>query len=322
MNDPILFATEPYLRLRDAVARVRGLGRGQIEWQRFPDGERGMRIVTPVRGRDVVLLAGATDEAESTAIFDLGCALVAQGAERFTLLMPYFAYATMDRASREGDVVTARTRAQLFAAIPRAACGNRITLLDPHGDGLPHAFGPGWCVEALPIEGWLVPFVRRLAEGQDVVLGSVDVGRAKWVERMASRLGVSAAFAHKRRLGPDRTEVVALLADVKDRHVILMDDMIRSGSSMLGAAAAYRAAGARRVSAYATHGVLPGDALARLEASGLLTHLTTTDSHPSALRQAGAFLEVLTIAPWLAAHLGDAHSTTSPERTVAIGTVP
>ena len=175
---------------------------------------------------------------------------------------------------------------------------------------------------ALPIEGWLVPFVRRLAEGQDVVLGSVDVGRAKWVERMASRLGVSAAFAHKRRLGPDRTEVVALLADVKDRHVILMDDMIRSGSSMLGAAAAYRAAGARRVSAYATHGVLPGDALARLEASGLLTHLTTTDSHPSALRQAGAFLEVLTIAPWLAAHLGDAHSTISPERTVAIGTVP
>ena len=190
----------------------------------------------------------------------------------------------------------------LFSAVPRAACGNRVAILDPHFDGLPHYFAPGMCAMEISAAPLVERIARRLG-GDDFVLASADAGRAKWVERLARRLGVPAAFAHKRRLGPDRTEVLAILADVRSKHVVLYDDMIRSGTTMLGAARAYREAGASRISAITTHGVFPADSLARLQASGLFDHLVATDSHPRATALAGDFLTVESVTELLTAFL-------------------
>lgn len=302
---PVVFSSEPYTPLRDAVCRCGGFERGRLEQEDFPDGEHYQRVVTSVRDRDVVLLAGAISDEQTARIFDLATGLIECGAGRLTLLLPYFAYSTMDRADKPGEVVTAKTRASLLSAIPRAARGCRVAILEPHSDGLPHYFAPGLGAAGIGVVPLVERICRRLGRG-DFVLASTDAGRAKWVQGTARMMGVPAAFVHKRRLGPDRTEVVALLADVRGRHVIIYDDMIRSGASMLGAARAYHEAGASAISAIATHGVFPSDSLACLESSGLFDRLVSTDSHPRAAALAGGFLSVESVAPLLAEYLSAA----------------
>ncbi len=301
----LAFSTEAYAGLRDAVCREAGLEAGQVEVRAFPDGERYQRLDASVRERDVVLLAGTISDAETAAIFDLASGLVEWGARRLTLVLPYFGYSTMDRADRAGEIVTAKTRASLLSAIPRAAGGNRVAILEPHSEGIPYYFAPGLGATEIPTGGLVARVARRIA-GDDFILASADAGRAKWVQGVARGLGVAAAFAHKRRLGPERTEIVALLADVRGRHVIIYDDMVRSGATLLGAARAYRDAGAARVSAIVTHGVFPGDSLARLEESRLLDRLVATDSHPRAGTLAGGFLAIESVAPLLAEFLATA----------------
>ncbi|MEO0324285.1 MAG: phosphoribosyltransferase family protein, partial [Myxococcota bacterium] len=113
-------------------------------------------------------------------------------------------------------------------------------------------------------------------------------------------------FVFKRRTGT-ATEVTALAADVRGKTVVMYDDMIRTGGSLIGAAKAYREAGAARIAAVATHGVLPGAVLERIEASGLFSRLACTDTHPRARALGEArpdFLQVEKVAPLLAAALG------------------
>lgn len=298
----LVFSTEPYAGMRNALCRTYGFEVGRIEWRRFPDGERHLRVLAPVRGRDVVLLGGTTQESQTTAILDLACSLVDQGAERLTIVLSFYGYGTMERAQAEGEVVTARTRALLFSAVPGAPGGNRIALLDPHSETLPFYFAPSWRASVLPTDA-LVELVARRLGGTALVLASPDAGRVARVQRVAERLGAATAFVHKRRLGPERTEVVGLLGDVRDRTVVLHDDLVRSGSTLLGAARTLRDAGASRVSAFVTHAVLPGEALARLEDSRLLDRLVVTDSHPRATELAGAFLQVVPVAPLVGAWL-------------------
>jgi len=126
--------------------------------------------------------------------------------------------------------------------------------------------------------------------GRHFVLASTDAGRAKWVESLANDLSVEASFVFKLRLSSDRTEVTAMNAAVEGKTVLIYDDMIRTGSSLMNAAKAYRAAGATMLAALTTHGVLPADSLDRIQAAGLFTTIVSTDSHPRARRLASPFL--------------------------------
>lgn len=303
LDHPILFSTAQYQPLEERVAAChRELERGQVERRHFPDGERYLRLATPVEDRDVVLLGGTIDDAETLELFDLGCGIVRAGASRLTLVLPYFGYSTMERAVRPGDVVTAKNRALLLSAIPSAGTNNRMFLLDLHSEGIPHYFEAGIRTTHLYAKPVIHDIARRVG-GEDFVLAATDAGRAKWVESLANDLGVSAAFIIKRRLDDRSTEVAAVSASVEGRHVVLYDDMIRTGGSLLGAARAYLQAGAARVSAIATHGLFPEDSLARLYASGVLERVVTTDSHPRARPLADGFLEVETIAGLIATHV-------------------
>ena len=97
--------------------------------------------------------------------------------------------------------------------------------------------------------------------------------------------------------------MTAVSAQVSGKRVVIYDDLIRSGGSLLAAARAYREAGAASIAAVATHGVLPGDALQRIRGSGLIEKLVITDSHPRAAAVRGDFVEVVSVAPVLAAAL-------------------
>ncbi len=296
MSRPVVFATAAYAPLADEVCRRGGFSDGRLELHRFPDGERHLRILSPVSGRPAVLIAGTISDQDTLELFDVACGLVQEGAESLTLVIPYYGYSTMERASTKGEVVTAKTRARLLSAVPHARAANRVLLLEVHSEGLPYYFeGPVTAIH-LPADAALLDAARARL-GTDGVLASVDAGRAKRVQALANQLGVAAGFVFKRRIDASRTEHVALAADVRGKTVLLYDDMVRTGSSLISAATAYRDAGATRIMAMATHGLFPGNALAKLRDSGLFAELIVTDSHPQARALAdGQFLSVVSVA--------------------------
>ncbi len=300
----IVFSTASYAYLGDSVAAAAAWQRGEIERKTFPDGERYQRIATEVADRDVVVIGGTCSEDDTLELYDLASTIVHLGAYRLTLVIPFYGYSTMERAVRPGEAVVAKTRARLLSSIPAASRGNQVFLLDLHVSAIAYYFeGPLRPVHVYG-KSIVMAAARRLG-GDDFVLACTDAGRAKWVESLANDLGVPAAFVYKRRLSGSETEVTGVSAQVQGKRVVIYDDMIRTGGSLISAARAYRDAGASAIDAVATHGLFPGDSVAKLEATGLFGRIVVTDSHPRAVARASHFLEVVTIAPLLVEHLRD-----------------
>jgi ribose-phosphate pyrophosphokinase len=275
-----------------------GFERGALESKIFADGERYHRIDSHVEGRDVVIIGGTINDADTLEIYDLACAFSKLGALSLTLVMPYYGYSTMERAVKPGEVVTAKTRARLFSAVPPAIHGNRALLLDLHAEGIPHYFEGGISAKHVYAKDPIKQAIRQFAE-KDFVLASTDAGRAKWVQSLAIDLDVPASFVLKQRTADDATELMAVSAHVEGQNVVIYDDMIRTGGSLITAAKAYKDAGAKSIMAVATHGILPGDSLAKLQKSGLFSKVVCTNSHPSAVGLAGDFLHVVSVAETL-----------------------
>ena len=296
----LVFATASYGYLQESLCSYGHCETGELETRHFPDGERYLRILTESVGRDVVVLGGTVNDSDTLTLYDLACATVGAGARTLTLVIPFFGYQTMERRVKTGEVVVAKTRARLFSSIPPAGLGNRVVLMDLHSEGIPHYFSGEVRPVHLSARSLVLDEIRRVG-GKEFVLGATDAGRAKWVESLANDLGVEGAFIFKRRRDDGTTEAAAMYADVDGRKVVIYDDMIRTGGSLIGAAKAYREAGATSTAAVATHGVLPDDALQRLVTSGLFTHIVCTDSHPRAHELAEQpQLEVVSIAGLLA----------------------
>jgi ribose-phosphate pyrophosphokinase len=306
VSDPrLVFSTASYSYLLESLCSYDHCEKGEIESRHFPDGERYLRIHTDSVGRDVVVLGGTFDDHDTLTLYDLACAVVGAGARTLTLVIPFFGYQTMERRVKKGEVVVAKTRARLFSSIPPAGLGNRVVLMDLHSEGIPHYFSGEVRPVHLSARSLVLEEIRRVG-GEDFVLGATDAGRAKWVESLANDLGVEGAFIFKRRHADGTTEAASMNADVGGHKVVIYDDMIRTGGSLIGAASAYRDAGATSTAAVATHGVLPNDALGRLEESGLFTDIVCTDSHPRAHELAAeATLDVVSIAGLLAGFLQD-----------------
>ncbi len=298
----LLFATRAYLYLRDAIAAAGGFTTGDVEVREFPDGERYQRLVHGPSGCDAVLVGGTISDRDTLELYDLAGTLARAGARSLTLVVPYFGYSTMERATRPGEVVTAKSRACLLSSLPPAAFGNRVILVDLHSEGIPYFFEGALQPTHLYAKPVVLEVARRLG-GDDFVLACTDAGRAKWVESLANDLGVPASFVFKRRLSGSEVEISAVSAQVEGRRVIIYDDMIRTGGSLLKAAAAYRAAGATSIAAIATHGLFPGDSLTRLADAGLFTGVVVTDTHPRAVAARSSFVEVVSLAPLIAHHL-------------------
>ena len=298
----VLYATQAYAALGDRIAGLAGYARGELDTRVFADGERYFRLRTSPTNQPVAIVGGTVSEADTLELYDLACGAVEGGARSLTMVIPYYGYQTMERQIRSHEVVTAKTRARLLSSIPIPGAGSRVLLLDLHTDGIPYYFEGSLRPVHLSARDVVLPAVKRLAGKEPYALGCADAGRAKWVERFANELGVTPAFVFKRR-HEGGTEVTAVSAHVQGRRVIIYDDLIRTGGSLIGAARAFKEAGASSVAAVATHGVLPGDALERLARSGLFERLAVTDSHPRAAELAGSFLTVESVAPVFAAYL-------------------
>jgi ribose-phosphate pyrophosphokinase len=297
MNNPkqLLFSTEAYTYLKERILAQSNFENGALEIKKFPDGERYMRLVSEVDSRHVVIIGGTVSDSDTLDIYDLASAAVKYGAISLTLVIPYFGYSTMERAVKYGEVVTAKTRATLLSSIPRTSMGNKVILIDLHTEGLPHYFESGIIPVHLYSKTTIIEACKEIY-GTDFVLASTDAGRAKWVESLANDIGVNAAFIYKRRISGSETQVAGINADVKGKNVIIYDDMIRTGGSLISAAKAYMDAGAKEIRVITTHGIFIGEGIKKLKESGIIKSVICTDTHPNAVAIKDDFLKVKSIS--------------------------
>ena len=291
----VLFHINEYKYLADKILASGKFDAGELEVSHFSDGERYQRIRSNIDNRDVILLGGTVSDEATLELFDLACSLASYGANSLTLVVPYFGYSTMERAVLPGEIVTAKTRARLLSAIPRCNRGNKILLFDLHSEGIQYYFEQ----DLYPVHVYCKDLVIKAAReygGDNFVMASTDAGRAKWVESLANDLGVNAAFILKRRLKGDHTEVSAVNADVSGKTVIIYDDMIRSGGSIINAAQTYKNEGAGDIYVITTHGLFINDGIEKLKSSGLIKKLICTDSHVNTQNFHNDFVDVRSLA--------------------------
>jgi ribose-phosphate pyrophosphokinase len=291
----VLFHINDYKYLADKILASDKFDAGELEVSHFSDGERYQRIRSNIDNRDVILLGGTVSDEATLELFDLACSLASYGANSLTLVVPYFGYSTMERAVLPGEIVTAKTRARLLSAIPRCNRGNKILLFDLHSEGIQYYFEQ----DLYPVHVYCKDLVIKVAReygGDNFVMASTDAGRAKWVESLANDLGVNAAFILKRRLKGDHTEVSAVNADVSGKTVIIYDDMIRSGGSIINAARTYKNEGAGDIYVITTHGLFINNGIEKLKSSGLIKKLICTDSHVNTQTIQGDFVDVRSLA--------------------------
>lgn len=294
---PIIFSLEKYNYLKELICNSNHFEPGTIETKLFPDGEKYNRVITNVLDRNIVFIGGTIDDSSTLDLYDISCAISKYGAKTLTLIIPYYGYSTMERAVKSGEVVKAKTRARLLSTIPQAYKGNRIVLIDLHSEGIPHYFEGSIHTFHLYAKSLIIDAVKELAEeNNEYILASTDAGRAKWVESLANDLNVKPAFVYKKRISGDQTQVSGISADVLNKTVIIYDDMIRTGGSLINAAKAYTDSGAKEVYAVTTHGIFPNGSLQKIKNSGYIKKIICTDSHPRSLDLECDFLKVKSIS--------------------------
>lgn len=291
----IIYSTTSYTYLVERMMADNSYHRGEVHRFHFPDGESYHRFLYDSSNQDVVIVGGTISDQETLELFDMACGLAAQSIRRLIIVIPFFGYSTMERAVKLGEIVKAKHRALLLSSIPSGMLSNLFLMLDLHSEGIPHYFeGNVQCrhLYAKPI------IIKAAAElgGPDAVLAAPDSGRAKWVESLAKDAKLDTAFVYKRRLTGNQTVITGINADVKGRNVIIYDDMIRTGGTLIKAAQAFRDAGATSVHAIATHILMPQDSLQRIQDSGLIDGIVGTDSHPRAVELESDFLRIESIS--------------------------
>ena len=290
----ILFAGSANLPLADAVATALGARLGRRDLGRHPDGELHVEIQESVRGHDVYLLQPTSPPAEAhlLELLLLADACRRAGAAQLTAVMPYFGYARQDRRAAGRGAVGARLVADLLAA----GGLQRVVAVDLHTAGLEAVFGlPLEHLSAVPL---LVQALRRRVPANAVVVAP-DIGAARLAERYGALLGLPVAIVHKSRVGGDAVTARGRTGDVQGRVPLVVDDMISTAGTVESAAAAAIAAGATpEVTVLASHALLVGPAVERLQRLSL-ARLIVTDSVALA-PNLPLPLQVVTLAPLLA----------------------
>ncbi len=299
-NPELAAAIAAYLDLQLTAASVR----------RFADEEVFVEIHENVRGEDVFVVQSTSAPANDNLMELLICidALRRASAKRITAVVPYFGYARQDRKAGPRTPISAKLVANLITK----AGADRVLSVDLHAGQIQGFFDiPTDNLFAAPVMH--ADIVARLPTTNLTVV-SPDVGGVIRARALAKRLGnAPLAIVDKRREKPGESEVMNIIGDVTGRVCVLVDDIIDSGGTLCNAAAALMQSGAVSVTAYITHGVLSGGAVARVAASEL-TELVITDSiAPLEAVRAAKNIRLITIAPLLA----EAMRRTSEESSVS-----
>ena len=304
-----LFSGNSNRSLAESIGNYLDLPLGQAMVRRFADQEIFVEVQENVRGEDVFVIQSTSFPAndhlmELLIIID---AMRRASARRITAVLPYFGYARQDRKAGGRTPISAKLVSNLITE----AGADRVMTLDLHAGQIQGFFD-------IPTDNlFAVPLLARdIKEHQDLknlMVVSPDVGGVVRARALAKRLDAPLAIVDKRRDRPGESEVMNIIGDVTGRNCILIDDIIDSGGTLCNAADALMKAGATSASAYITHGVLSGGAVARIAASSL-TELVITDSiQPTMAIRGAENIRVVTTANLL----GEAIARTASEESVS-----
>ena len=265
-KDIKIFSGNSNPELAKAICAKLQLPLGSSEVKTFSDGESAISIYETVRGSDVFVIQ-STCMPVNDNLMDLLImidALKRASAGRVTAVIPYFGYARQDRKTKPRDPISAKLVANL---ITRAGA-DRVLTMDLHANQIQGFFD-------IPVDNLLgAPlfvdyFNQKYAEvHEDTMVVSPDVGSVARVRSFAQKMNMPMAIVDKRRQRANSSEVMNIIGDVRDKHVILLDDMVDTGGSLCHAAEALvTIGGARDVVAAASHGVLSGSAVELIEKS-------------------------------------------------------
>ena len=254
----------------------------KVETKTFPDGEHYYRIVhsEQIAGKPAVYISGTVNDAAILEAYHVCSTLVREGCSSLHLVIPYFGYSTMERAILDGEAVTAKNIAYLFSSLSLSAQGNYVYMMDLHSLGTQYYFEQNMHPVHLSSETVIDKIIKDIRKkDKNVVLASTDMGRAKWIEKISNRLNMPSAYIMKKRISGSETIVEALTADVKGKNIVIFDDMIRSGSSLISAAKAYKSIGAKDIFVVCVHGIFVSGAIEKLKNSGIIKQIYCTNTH-------------------------------------------
>jgi len=231
----------------------------QIEKKTFPDWEYYHRILSPVYNKNVILIWWTITDKETLELYDLATGLVSEGCNSLTIITPYFWYSTMDRRTKDWEVIKSEIRAKLLSSLPSWNLKTKILFLDLHTEHLLHYFTR----DVLPFQlntklNFSIYLKNKLTDElkikeSDLILLSPDQWRKKAVELLGKGLELNTGYCIKNRIDGAKIEITDCSINTKDKHVIICDDMIRTGGTMIEAAEFIKKQGAKHISLFATH---------------------------------------------------------------------
>jgi ribose-phosphate pyrophosphokinase len=290
---------------KDICAKL-GIKQTEVLVGRFSEGEIRVQIKENIRGKDVFIIQGTCPPANDNLMELLIMIDAARraSASRITAVLPYYGYARQDRKDQPRVPITAKLVANLIVA----AGAKRVLTMDLHANQIQGFFDIP--VDHLYAINSLCDYFNS-KKLPDLVVVSPDVGGIKMARAYAKRLGAGLAIVDKRRESPEKTEVMHILGDVKGKNVVMVDDIIATGGSLVEAVGALKANGVKDIYAAVSHGILSGSAVAKLEGSKDLKELVITDSIPLSKEKQISKITAVTIASLLAEAIRRIHGEES-----------
>ena len=274
MNKTVIFSCNSNKKLAKDICKYLGVSLSNSLVSHFSDGEIRVEIKENVRGKDVFVIQSNCPPVnenlmELLVVLD---ALRRASAYRITAVIPYFGYARQDRKDQPRVPITAK----LVANILTVAGANRVLTLDLHA-GQIQGFFDIPLDHLYAVNSFLEYFNKKKLD--NLVIVSPDVGGIKMARAYAKKFKAELAIVDKRRNSPSATEVMHILGNVKGKNVIIVDDIISTGSSLVEAAKALKKSGAKKIYAAITHGILSNNAVEKLNKSQI-DSLMISDSIP------------------------------------------
>ncbi len=291
MDKLAIFTGNAHPRLAEGICKYLGVSLGNALVTRFSEGEVRVKINENVRGKDVFLVQPTCSPPNENLMELLVMldALRRASAYRITAVMPYFGYARQDRKDQPRVPITAKLVANLITT----AGVDRVLTMDLHAGQIQGFFDIP--LDHLFAVGVFIEYFSQ-CNLNNIVVVTPDVGGIKMARAYAKRLNAGLAIIDKRRVSPEKSEVIHILGEVEGMNPIIVDDLIATGSSLIEAVEALKRAGAGEIRAAISHGVLSGSAVELVDKCRSLTELVITDSIPLPQEKAIKKIKVLSIA--------------------------
>lgn len=302
-----IFSGNSNPKLAEKICEELGVPLGSAKVKTFSDGEIQVEIGENVRGRDVYVIQStcAPTNNHLMELLVMTDALKRASAATITAVIPYYGYARQDRKAAPRTPITAKLVADLITT----AGADRVVTIDLHAGQIQGFFNiPVDNLYAAPV---ILNYLKTRFDGQPVVMVTPDAGGTERARAFAKRLGCSLAVIDKRRTGPNVAEVMHLIGDVRDKTAIILDDMIDTAGTLTQAAKALKENGAKAIYACATHGVLSGPAIERINNSDI-EEVVLTDTIPLGDKETQtAKVRMLSVASLLAEAIKRIHEDES-----------